>query len=128
MSTPSRVFALLFLLAADLSIVTGGLWYAENGWWGKDWFGYVAMGILFGQVKILAMWLALGDGKWYWRLAIAVPTTMLLAQAIGWAEIAGGRRTAPGVNDAADWPRLVLLVALLVSFTALWPLRQFGKW
>jgi hypothetical protein len=106
-------------------LVTAGLWYVDQGWWGKEWSGFLAMGFMFGQVMNLAAWLALGDGKWYWRLVMTAFATVLLAQTFSWAEIIAQRGN---LNDPADWPRLVLLTVLLIGFTALWPLRQFAKW
>jgi hypothetical protein len=121
------VFGLAALLAIDFAMTTVFLWLVENRSLGGNWAGFFGMGLLFGQVLVLGLWLALGDAKWYWRLAGSAFATMLLAQSITLTSRFSRDGFTEDENPAA-WPTLVLLVALLLVHMVLWPMRQVGSW
>lgn len=121
------VLGLAALFAANLSVMTATFWFAEAYGPVNNWAGQVGAGFLFGQVLMLGLWLTLGDGKWYWRLALTCGASMMIAHSLAWGEAMRSAHARPA-EDQSAWVVLVLLAILLLSFAALWPVRQLAKW
>jgi len=116
------------LLLGNVLIDFGLVWYVGKNLPGSNVLDRAVMSILFSQVLLLGFWLALGDTKWYWRLVVTVPATMLVAQSVVW----GSRDNLKSSNlDRAAYfglLALIFLTALVAVFVFLIPLRRLRKW
>lgn len=86
------------------------------------------------QVLLVASWLALGGGKWYWRLLAAIPPTICVALSEGMALAITPTAWAPREGTLIDhiFKRGAMytcwfLAILLTVFAALLPLRRLGQ-
>jgi hypothetical protein len=75
--------ALFGLVAVNLASDVGLMLLVEEKSRGTAWHREAPIGLVLSQLTLLAMWLGLGDGRWYVRLVIAVPLTFALANALG---------------------------------------------
>jgi hypothetical protein len=91
--------------------------------------------VISTQVFLLGSWLALGAGKWYWRLLAAIPLTICIAlsESVGLAIIPSAWRRYEGTLTDAIFKYGTIhscwfLAVLLAMFAALLPLRRLGQW
>jgi hypothetical protein len=90
--------------------------------------------VRYSQVMLLALWLGLGEVKWYWRLLLVAPVTI----GVGMSYVLGmtlsptfrsvqGLRIAPG--GKVDMSHILVHVTVLLgAVSAVLPLRRMKKW
>ena len=120
-------FGLAALLGANLFVIHGLMWLSETYLRGVPWTGQAVGGTFFSQTMVLGLWLALGDAKWYWRLAVSAFGTLLLVQTFVWTE---ALTSVPHRHDddQSAWVTVLLMSVLLIGAAGLWPLRRVGRW
>ena len=129
MESPRRVIAIAtfaaLLMAANLTLDVAALWLSEKVWRNSP-DDQVPIGFILGQLMLMALWLGLGDGRWYMRLVIAVAFTLSLGQALSVA----GRLTAISGSNEPDNSMAVAFIfmsmMLAVSCLAFVIRRAFG--
>jgi len=125
---PRIAFGIVAQLLMNLLLVLGVVWYTEyteGNRPGSNWIGHALMGAVLGQIALVGSWLALGDGRWYWRMLIAMVLMMCLARSFGWAAEWGGNQ-----ENADDWARIAFLFifVLLATCVLVLPLRRMRQW
>jgi hypothetical protein len=119
---------LLGLLAANLLIDVCLVWLMERSFPGSSWFDQIPIGVLVSQLILMAMWVGLGDWRWYVRLVIAVPVTFCLAQTIGVAS----RLSSPSFNryepDPSPVVAFIFLAMMLAASCVAFILRRTWSW
>jgi len=97
----------------------------SRGWPARD---EIPIGILLSQLTLAALWLGLGDGRWYVRLVVAIPLTFCLAKTIGIANQLSPKALSRGQPDPSAMIFFILLAMLLASSCFAFVLRRTRSW
>jgi hypothetical protein len=126
------VLGVLALIAVNWLGSVGLIW-GTNEWsaavaWRHDVSMGVVYGVVFGQLALVALWLGLGDWRWYVRLLIGVVLTFSLAGAIGVAESSSRERSGDYDPAQSMVIAFILLSMLLATSCIGLALRQLLGW
>jgi hypothetical protein len=124
----AMAFALGALAMGNLLFDVGLFWLAGEDPRGWRIIFQAGIAIFFSQPILLGIWLGLGDGRWYLRLAAGIALTLGLAQTItlGMALSATARKQHE-LNPAA-MIAFVMIAMLLATSVAVIPLRRIRNW
>jgi hypothetical protein len=119
--------SLFVLVLANLAIDVGLIWLVEES--NRQWqpVHETPIGILLGQLMLVALWCGLGDGRWYLRIVVSVVLTLALAKTIGVAESLLTRRS--GAEPGHDMVIAFILLPMMLAVALLaFVLRRVWAW
>jgi hypothetical protein len=93
---------------------------------GSDALATASTGALLAQLVLLGIWLALGDGRWYVRLLVAVPLDFVSSAGVALAQYLAGQLSKP--EDEWAMIGFMFLLIVLASCDAVLPLRRLRDW
>jgi len=105
--------------------------FVVSYWTYKGLPGALVVGGLQGSLEIsqlllLALWLALGDSKWYWRLLLVLTLAIGIGWARVWAQALGAAEASSNLEVAAG--DLGQVSYLLAGLSLVLPLRLIRNW
>lgn len=115
------------LVVANLVLDVAALWFLDEIWKNRGWLDQVPIGIILGQLMLVALWLGLGDGRWYIRLLAAVAITIALGKSIGIA----GALTSNARDYDPDPSMIVAFIFLAMMLASSWigfVIRRLWNW
>jgi hypothetical protein len=108
------VAGLVLLAGGNLALDVGALWFLEEVVRSSEPYHQIPLGLILGQLMLTALWLGLGDGRWYVRLVPAVATSLGLGMAIGLA----GRLSSRARNYEPDPSAMIAFIFLAMMLAA----------
>ncbi len=131
MVSQRQIAVLLCLLGLVLANLLIDFWLLSYRIWGlptSGMFHRAIYAILYCQVLVLGFWLGFGNGKWYWRIVVAIPAAMSIGYSIGLAALAN----TPADRDydlfRSHVTAFTFVALLLVVFALLLPVRHILGW
>lgn len=122
------VLAIVGLVLVNLLADVGLLWLIEEIFRNSAWLDQIPIGVILGQLLLLALWFGLGDGRWYLRLVVAVALTLGIAKTIGIAEYLGNRSQRNYDPGSSMVIAFMLLAMLLITSCFGFLLRRIRSW
>lgn len=121
------IAAVVLLVGSNLALDVGTLWLLEEVGRASDPFHQIALGLILGQLMLTALWLGLGDGRWYLRLVPAVALSLSLGLTIGVA----GRLSTHARDYDPDFSSIfafILLAMMLAASCVVFMVRRTRGW
>ena len=120
--------AIVSLVLVNLLADVGLMWLSDKYFRGSSWLDIIPVGVILGQLLLLALWLGLGDGRWYLRLVVSVALTLSMAKTIGIAELLSSRSRQDYNPGRSMMIAFMFLAMLLATSCFAFVLRRMRSW